>query len=99
MYAVHDRKGPSTIGRTCFSPSRAKPSSVTCASDVPVASTNLNRDLGNTKYSLCNRVQLSGVSFLLVPCGSRTAYLDSAIYICAVHGPLDQSAHPWGTFL
>ena len=67
---------------------------------MPVASTNLDRDLGNTKDSLCDWVQLSGVNLLLVPCGSRTAYLlDSAIYICAVHGPLDQSAHHWRTFL
>ena len=34
-------------------------------------STNLKRDLGNTEDSLCNGVQLSGVNFMLVPCGTR----------------------------
>ena len=37
------------------------------ASDMPVASTNLKRDLGNTEDSLCNWIQLSGVNFLPFP--------------------------------
>ena len=68
---------------------------------MPVANTNLKRDLGNTKDSLCNWVQLSGVNFLLVPCGSRTNYLceDSAIFDRPIHGLLYRSAHHWGVSL
>ena len=57
-----DRKDPRVSGRTCFVPSTAKPSSVTSPSDTPVASTNLKRDSGNTKDSLCNWVQLPDVN-------------------------------------
>jgi len=34
--------------------------------DTPVANTNLKRNLGNTKDSICDWVQLQGVSILLV---------------------------------
>ena len=68
--AAPDREGPKAFGRTCFVPSRAEVGSVISASDMPVASTNLKRDLGNTKDSLRNWVQLSAVNLLLVPCGS-----------------------------
>ena len=50
--AVPDRKGPRAVGHTCFVPSKAKPSSVTSASDMPVVRTNLGRDLGNAEDSL-----------------------------------------------
>jgi len=33
--------------------------------DTPVANTNLKRSLGNTKDSLCEWIQLQGVSVLL----------------------------------
>ena len=68
---------------------------------MPVTSTNLKRDLGNTEHSLCNWVQLSDVNFLLVPCGSWMAYLceDSAISKRPVHGLLYRSAHHWFVFL
>ena len=66
-----------------------------------VASTNLKRDLGNTYDGLCNWVQLSGVSVLLVPCESSTIHLceDSAIFDRPVHGLLHRSAHHWSIFL
>ena len=66
-----------------------------------VASTNLKRDLGNTEDSLCNWVQLSGVNFWLVPCGSQTTYLceGSAIFNRPVHRLLNRSAHHWSVFL
>ena len=34
--------------------------------DVGVVDTNLKRDAGNTEDSLCNRVQLKGVTVLFV---------------------------------
>ena len=34
--------------------------------DMPVASTNLKRNLGNTEDSLCDWIQLQGVNVLLV---------------------------------
>ena len=57
---------------------------------MPVANTNLKCDLGDTKDSLCNWVQLSHVNFLLVPCGSWTAHLceDGVIFNRPVHGLL-----------
>ena len=68
---------------------------------MPVVSTNLKRDLGNTEGSLCNWVQLSGVNFLLVPCGSRTTHLceDSAIFNHPVHRLLYRPAHHWSVLL
>ena len=68
---------------------------------MPVESTNLKRDLGDTEDSLCNWVKLSGVNFMLVPGGSRTTYLckDSAIFNRPVHRFLHQSAHHWSVFL
>jgi hypothetical protein len=88
-------------GHTCFVPSRAKPSSVTSASDMPVVDTNLKRDSSNTEDSLCNWVQLTGVSFLLVLCeyGRTDLCEDSAIFNCRVHRLLHRSAHQWGVFL
>src|SRR5258706_15755815 len=100
-YAAPDRKGPKAIGHTCFVPSRAKPSCVTSTPDMPGASANLKRDHGNTEDSLRNWVQLSGVNFLLVPCGSRTTYLreDCAIVNRPVHRLLHRTAHHWSVFL
>ena len=68
---------------------------------MPMASTNLKRDLGNTEDSLCNWVQLSGVKLPLVQDGKRTTYLreDSAIFNRRAHGLLYQSAHQWSVFL
>ena len=69
---------------------------------MPVASTNLKRDLGNAYDSHCNWVQLSGINNpLLVPCGGRTTYLceGSAIFNRLVHGPLYQYAHHWSVSL
>ena len=68
---------------------------------MPVASTNLKRDHGNTEDSLRNWVQLSGVDFLLFRCGSLTTYLceDSAIFNRLTHGLLYRSTHHWGVFL
>jgi len=54
-------------GRFCFVPSRATQSNVISVSDAPVASTNLERDTGNTEDSLGDRIQLKGVNILLVP--------------------------------
>jgi hypothetical protein len=51
-------------GHTCFVLSRAKPSSVTPTSDMPVASTNLKRDTSNTEDSFCNWIQLKCVNVL-----------------------------------
>ena len=100
-YAVPDREGPRAFGHTCFVPSRAKPWSVTSASEMPIASTNLKRDLGNAEDSLRNWVQLSGVNFLLVLCGNWTNYLrdDSAIFDHPVHHLFRRFAHHWGIFL
>src|SRR5258706_2968516 len=100
-YVAPDRKGQKEFGHTCSVPSRAKWSSITYASGMPVASTNLKRDLGNTKDSLCNWVQLLDVNFSLVPCGSRTAYLceDNAIFNRPVHRLLYPFAHHWSVFL
>ena len=53
-------------GHTRFVPSRAKPSSVTSASESFVASTNLKRDTGNTNDGLCNWIQLKAVNVLFV---------------------------------
>ena len=99
--AAIDPRGPTAFGHTCFVPSRAKPTSVISASDIPVASTNLKRDLGNTEDSLCNWVQLSGVNILLVLDGRWTTYLceDSAIFNRPAHGLLYRSAHQWSVFL
>ena len=54
---------------------------------MPVASTDLKRNLGYTEDSLRNWVQLSGVNFLLVPCGNGTNYLreHSTIFNRPVH--------------
>ena len=52
-------------GRIRFVASRAKWSSVTSAADTPVASTNLERNLGNAEESLRDWIQLQGVNALL----------------------------------
>jgi hypothetical protein len=98
--AAHDHKDPRRPDHTCFVPSRAKPSSVTSASDLVVARTNLKRDAGNTEDSLCNWVQLTGVNSLLILCGCRRTDLceDSAIFNRSVHGLLYRSAHEWAVF-
>jgi hypothetical protein len=54
------------FGRTRFVSSGAKWSSVTSASDTPVARTNLKGNLGNTEDSLHGWIQLQGVNLLLV---------------------------------
>ena len=54
------------LGRTRFVPSTAKWSSVTSVSDTPVVSTDLKRNLRNTKGSLRDWIQLQGVNVLLV---------------------------------
>jgi|SRR5258706_15961262 len=41
-------------------------SSISSASDTRAAITNLKRDTGKTKYSLCDRIQLEGVNLSLV---------------------------------
>ena len=52
---------------------------------MPVASTNLKRDLGNTEDSLCNWVQLPGISFLpfLLQVGQPTS-AKTAPYLIAL---------------
>ena len=100
-YAAPDRRGLKAFDHTCFVPSGANPWSVTSVSDMPGVSTNLKRGFGNTKDSLFNCVQLSGVNLLLVLCGSRRTYLceDSAIFNRPVHRLLYHSAHQWSVFL
>ena len=60
-----------------------------------MASTNLKRDLGNTKDSLCNWIQLPDVNSLLVLCGCGTTNLceNSAIFDRVVHRLFYRSAH------
>ncbi len=86
---------------TCSVPLTAEPSSVTFASDMQGASTNLKCDPGNTKKRLCNWVTLTGVKILLVLCeyGTTDFCEDSAIYNCPVHGLLSRSTHQWGVLL
>ena len=95
--AAPDHKDPKASGHTCCVPSTAKPSSVTSPSDMPVASTNLKRDPGDTEDSLCNRVQLPAVNFLLVLCECRTTNLceHSAILNRLVHRLFHRSTHQW----
>jgi hypothetical protein len=77
------------------------PSSVTFASDLVVARTNLKCDASNTKDSLRNWVQLAGVNSLLVLCGcGRTDLCEgSAIFHRPVHGLLYRSTHQWAVFV
>ncbi len=86
IFAVYDRKDPRASGHTCPAPSTAKPSSVTSKSDRQVVSTYLKRDVGNTKNSFCNWVQLTGVNILLVLCEYWTTDLgeDRGIFNCPV---------------
>ena len=84
-YAGHDREGPKAFDHTCFVPSKAKPWSVTSASSVPVASTNLKRDRGNTEDSLRNWIQLSGVNFLSLHVEfGQTTSANTAPYLIAL---------------
>ena len=50
---------------------------------MPVASTNLKRDVGNTENSLCNRDQLSGIniSLVLVNVGQLTSAKTAPYFI------------------
>jgi len=99
--AAPNRKGPMASGHTCFVPSTAKPSSVTSASEMFVASTNLKRDAGNTENGLCNWIQLQAVNVLFVSVWMWEDYLceDGAIFNRLVHGLLYRSTHQWGVFL
>ena len=60
---------------------------------MPVARTNLKRDTGNTEDSLRNRVQLTGVSCLLVlrGCGRPTSAKTAPYFITL---PTDFSNDP-----
>jgi hypothetical protein len=53
-------------GRICFVPSRAKQVIVSSVPETPAAGTNLKRDAGKTKDSLCDRIQLEDVNPSLV---------------------------------
>ena len=68
---------------------------------MPVMSTNLKRDPGNTKDSLRNWVQLTSVNLFLILCGRERTDLceDNAIFNRPVHGLLCRPAHQWGVFL
>jgi hypothetical protein len=70
---------------------------------MPVMSTNLKRDSSNTKDSLCNWIQLTGVNSLLIlfgcGCGRTDLCEDRAIFNRPVHGFFYRSAHQWGVFL
>ncbi len=68
---------------------------------MQVASTNLKRDTGNTKNSLCNWIQLAGVNVLLLLCDYGTTDLceGGPILNCPVDGLLYWSTHQWGVFL
>ena len=54
---------------------------------MPMASTNLKCDPGNTEDSLCNWVQLTDVNYLLVLCGRGTTHLreNCAIFNRVIH--------------
>jgi hypothetical protein len=69
------------------------------AADVPVASTNLKRNLGNTEDSLCDWIQLQGVNVLQSPRGKTDLCEYSPIFNSLLHNPLGRSAHQWGVFL
>ena len=49
-----------------FVPSRAKQAGVSPVPDTLAADTDLKRDAGETEDSLCDRIQLGDVNFLLV---------------------------------
>jgi len=83
--AAPDHKDPTASCHTCFVPSRAKPSSVTAASEIFVASTNLKRDARNTEDSLCNWIQLKAVNVLFVfVCVGELTSARAAPYLIAL---------------
>ena len=59
---------------------------------MPVVSTNLKHDPGNTEDSLCNWVQLLDVNFLLIPYGSHAA--NTVPYLIAL-----STDHPINLFI
>jgi len=65
-YASTGPKGPPASDHICSVSAGAKQLGVTSASDTVKVSTNLKRDCGNTKRSLCPGVQLRGVNALQV---------------------------------
>ena len=74
-------------------------SHVTSVSDIPVASTNLKCDTGNTENSLCNRVQLTGVNLWLVSIWKLTS-ANTAPYLIPFStalsvGPLISGEYPF----
>ena len=77
------------------------PQSVTSRSDSPMTRTNLKCDLGNTKDSLCNWVQLTGVNSLLALCGYGTTDLreNNAIFNRVVYHSFCRSGNEWGVLL
>jgi len=70
--------------------------SIISAADMPVASTNLKRNFGNTKDSLCDWIQLQGVNVLLVSMRKTNLSEYSPIFNCVLHSPLSRSGHQWG---
>ena len=90
-------KDPRASGHTCFVPSTAKPLSITSPSNMQMARTNLKCDLGNTKDSLSDQVQLTVVNSLLVVCGSGMTNLceNSAIFNHVVDHLFCQYRHEW----
>jgi len=70
--------------------------SIISAADMPVASTNLKRNLGNTEDSLCDWIQLQGVNILLALHGITDLCEYSPIFDCVLHNPLGRWAHQWG---
>jgi len=63
---------------------------------MPVASTNLKRNFGNTEDSLCDWIQLQGVNVLLVSTWKTHLCEYNPIFDCVLHSPLGRSAHQWG---
>jgi hypothetical protein len=60
---------------------------------MPVASTNLKRNLSNTEDSLRDWIQLQSVNVLLVPTWKTDLCEYSAIFNSALHSPLSRFAH------
>jgi len=69
--------------------------SIISAADMPVASTNLKRNLGNTEDSLCDWIQLQGVNIMLVLRGITDLCEYSPIFDGVFHNPLGRWAHQW----
>ena len=66
-----------------------------------MARTNLKCDASDTKDSLCNQVQLTGVKSLLILCGCGMTDLceNSTIFNHIVNHFFCQSGHEWGVSL